>query len=94
MDWFFFDTGAAFPGTETHMAPEVALGDRACSKADVWSSCCMLLHMLNGCHPWIRYYSHPLCLQVSLLDHKRRVSCFHADVEGGILNWLTLLFAR
>ncbi|KAK5851258.1 hypothetical protein PBY51_002064 [Eleginops maclovinus] len=56
--------GAAFPGTETHMAPEVAQGDQLCAKADVWSSCCMLLHMLNGCHPWIRYYSHPLCLQI------------------------------
>ncbi|KAF7665095.1 hypothetical protein LDENG_00155310 [Lucifuga dentata] len=56
--------GSAFPGTETHMAPEVARGDQLCGKADVWSSCCMLLHMLNGCHPWIRYYSHPLCLQI------------------------------
>lgn len=28
----------------------------------------MLLHMLNGCRPWTRYYSHPLCLQVSLLS--------------------------
>lgn len=58
------DAGAALPGTETHMAPEVAGGDRPSAKADVWSSCCMLLHMLNGCHPWTRYYSHPLCLQV------------------------------
>ncbi|XP_034716508.1 uncharacterized protein LOC117937009 [Etheostoma cragini] len=57
-------TGAAFPGTETHMAPEVAAGDQLSAKVDVWSSCCMLLHMLNGCHPWIRYYSHPLCLQI------------------------------
>ncbi|KAF1373530.1 hypothetical protein PFLUV_G00239840 [Perca fluviatilis] len=56
--------GAAFPGTETHMAPEVAGGDQLSAKVDVWSSCCMLLHMLNGCHPWIRYYSHPLCLQI------------------------------
>ncbi|XP_034415235.1 mitogen-activated protein kinase kinase kinase 14-like [Cyclopterus lumpus] len=56
--------GAAFPGTETHMAPEVARGDRPRGEADVWSSCCMLLHMLNGRHPWIRYYSHPLCLQI------------------------------
>uniref|UniRef100_A0A096LXL4 Mitogen-activated protein kinase kinase kinase 14b n=1 Tax=Poecilia formosa TaxID=48698 RepID=A0A096LXL4_POEFO len=56
--------GAAFAGTETHMAPEVARGDQVCSKADVWSSCCMLLHMLNGCQPWTRYYSHPLCLQI------------------------------
>ncbi|XP_061564713.1 STE20-like serine/threonine-protein kinase isoform X2 [Cololabis saira] len=56
--------GAGFPGTETHMAPEVARGDQLCAKADVWSSCCMLLHMLNGCQPWIRYYAHPLCLQI------------------------------
>ncbi|XP_074519906.1 mitogen-activated protein kinase kinase kinase 14 [Halichoeres trimaculatus] len=54
----------AFRGTESHMAPEVARGDQLCAKADVWSSCCMLLHMLNGCQPWIRYYSHPLCLQI------------------------------
>ncbi|XP_023805571.1 uncharacterized protein LOC101166422 isoform X1 [Oryzias latipes] len=56
--------GAAFPGTESHMAPEVAGGDRLSAKADVWSSCCMLLHMLNGCQPWIRCYSHPLCVQI------------------------------
>ncbi|KAM3592702.1 uncharacterized protein V6R79_023785 [Siganus canaliculatus] len=56
--------GAPFPGTETHMAPEVARGDGLCPKADVWSSCCMLLHMLNGCPPWTRCYSHPLCLQI------------------------------
>uniref|UniRef100_A0A8C6Q4K1 Mitogen-activated protein kinase kinase kinase 14b n=1 Tax=Nothobranchius furzeri TaxID=105023 RepID=A0A8C6Q4K1_NOTFU len=56
--------GAAFPGTETHMAPEVARGDPACTKADVWSSCCMLLHMLNGCQPWTRHFSHPLCLHI------------------------------
>ncbi|XP_070783542.1 mitogen-activated protein kinase kinase kinase 14 [Enoplosus armatus] len=58
------ESSAALPGTETHMAPEVARGDQLCAKADVWSSCCMLLHMLNGCHPWTRYYSHPLCLQI------------------------------
>ncbi|TNN03360.1 hypothetical protein fugu_000389 [Takifugu bimaculatus] len=56
--------GGVFPGTETHMAPEVARGDPLSAKADVWSSCCMLLHMLNGCRPWTRYYSHPLCLQI------------------------------
>lgn len=58
--------GGVFPGTETHMAPEVARGDPLGAKADVWSSCCMLLHMLNGCRPWTRFYSRPLCLQVSL----------------------------
>ncbi|KAG7277602.1 hypothetical protein CRUP_013920 [Coryphaenoides rupestris] len=58
--------GPEFPGTETHMAPEVARGDRRCSKADVWSSSCMLLHMLNGCPPWVRYYAPPLCLKTPL----------------------------
>lgn len=52
-------------GTETHMAPEVVLNEPHSSKADIWSSCCMLLHMLNGCHPWTRYYSRPLFLKVS-----------------------------
>ncbi|KAL4660532.1 mitogen-activated protein kinase kinase kinase 14-like [Arapaima gigas] len=54
-----------FRGTETHMAPEVVKGEPRCGKADVWSSCCMLLHMLNGCHPWTRYYSRPLCLKIA-----------------------------
>lgn len=68
LSWFAdgVAVGGVFPGTETHMAPEVARGDPLGTKADVWSSCCMLLHMLNGCRPWTRYYSHPLCLQVSL----------------------------
>lgn len=55
------------------MAPEVARGDPLSAKADVWSSCCMLLHMLNGCRPWTRYYSHPLCLQVSVLRRPRHL---------------------
>lgn len=50
------------------MAPEVARGDPLSAKADVWSSCCMLLHMLNGCPPWTRYYSPPLCLQVRVFS--------------------------
>ncbi|XP_032652826.1 mitogen-activated protein kinase kinase kinase 14 [Chelonoidis abingdonii] len=57
-------TGCYMPGTETHMAPEVVMGKRCDSKVDVWSSCCMMLHMLNGCHPWTRYYNHPLCLKI------------------------------
>ncbi|XP_077359004.1 mitogen-activated protein kinase kinase kinase 14-like [Festucalex cinctus] len=57
--------GACFPGTESHMAPEVARGERRPSaKADVWSSCCMLLHLLNGRHPWIRRFTPPLCLHI------------------------------
>ncbi|MGH0147262.1 UNVERIFIED_CONTAM: hypothetical protein FKN15_015366 [Acipenser sinensis] len=59
-------TGAGLQGTETHMAPEVVLGEGCSSQADVWSSCCMMLHMLNGCHPWTRYYNHPLCLKIPL----------------------------
>ncbi|XP_036390585.1 mitogen-activated protein kinase kinase kinase 14-like isoform X1 [Megalops cyprinoides] len=57
--------GEGFQGTETHMAPEVVKGEQCCGKADVWSSCCMLLHMRNGCHPWTRNYSHPLCLKIA-----------------------------
>ncbi|XP_048870249.1 mitogen-activated protein kinase kinase kinase 14 isoform X3 [Brienomyrus brachyistius] len=57
--------GQSFRGTETHMAPEVVKGEPRCAKADVWSSCCMLLHMVNGCHPWTRFYSHPLCLKIA-----------------------------
>ncbi|XP_018619862.2 mitogen-activated protein kinase kinase kinase 14-like [Scleropages formosus] len=58
-------SGEDFPGTESHMAPEVAKGEDLGTKADVWSSCCMLLHMLNGCPPWTRYYSHPLFLTIA-----------------------------
>ncbi|XP_067290428.1 mitogen-activated protein kinase kinase kinase 14 isoform X2 [Pseudorasbora parva] len=43
---------------------EVAGGDPRSAKADVWSSCCMLLHMLNGHQPWTRYYPHPLYLKI------------------------------
>ncbi|XP_071584943.1 mitogen-activated protein kinase kinase kinase 14 isoform X1 [Heliangelus exortis] len=58
-------TGNYVPGTETHMAPEVVMGKHCDSKVDVWSSCCMMLHMLNGCHPWTQYYNHPLCLKIA-----------------------------
>ncbi|XP_072536212.1 mitogen-activated protein kinase kinase kinase 14 [Salminus brasiliensis] len=56
--------GNGLRGTESHMSPEVARGDPRSDKADVWSSCCMLLHMLNGHQPWTRYYTHPLCLKI------------------------------
>ncbi|XP_028842127.1 mitogen-activated protein kinase kinase kinase 14 [Denticeps clupeoides] len=52
-------------GTVTHMSPEVARGHHRGTKADVWSSSCMLLHMLSGCHPWTRSYSGPLCLKIA-----------------------------
>lgn len=58
-------SGDYIPGTETHMAPEVVMGRRCDDKVDVWSSCCMMLHMLNGCHPWTQYFHGPLCLKVS-----------------------------
>uniref|UniRef100_A0A3Q1FQF2 Mitogen-activated protein kinase kinase kinase 14a n=1 Tax=Acanthochromis polyacanthus TaxID=80966 RepID=A0A3Q1FQF2_9TELE len=52
-------------GTESHMAPEIVKGEPRGAKADVWSSCCMLLHMLNGCQPWTRYYTCRLCLKIA-----------------------------
>uniref|UniRef100_A0A669EZM8 Protein kinase domain-containing protein n=1 Tax=Oreochromis niloticus TaxID=8128 RepID=A0A669EZM8_ORENI len=52
-------------GTETHMAPEIVKGEPRGAKADVWSSCCMLLHMLNGCQPWTRYYNCRLYLKIA-----------------------------
>ncbi|EHH58219.1 hypothetical protein EGM_08018 [Macaca fascicularis] len=58
-------TGDYIPGTETHMAPEVVLGRRCDAKVDVWSSCCMMLHMLNGCHPWTQFFRGPLCLKIA-----------------------------
>ncbi|XP_062072808.1 mitogen-activated protein kinase kinase kinase 14 isoform X1 [Lepus europaeus] len=58
-------TGDYIPGTETHMAPEVVTGRPCDAKVDVWSSCCMMLHMLNGCHPWTQYFRGPLCLKIA-----------------------------
>ncbi|KAM9456893.1 mitogen-activated protein kinase kinase kinase 14 isoform 2-T4 [Clarias gariepinus] len=65
LDLYGFSPSQALKGTETHMSPEVARGEKRCAKADVWSSCCMLLHMLNGCQPWTRYYSRPLYLKIA-----------------------------
>ncbi|KAG7243553.1 hypothetical protein INR49_011109 [Caranx melampygus] len=52
-------------GSETHMAPEIVKGEPRGAKADVWSSCCALLHMLNGCQPWTRYYTCRLYLKIA-----------------------------
>ncbi|XP_069490318.1 mitogen-activated protein kinase kinase kinase 14 [Ambystoma mexicanum] len=57
--------GDYVPGTETHLAPEIVMAKHCDSKVDLWSSCCMMLHMVNGCHPWTRYHSHPLCLKIA-----------------------------
>lgn len=65
--------GNGLRGTESHMSPEVARGDPRSDKADVWSSCCMLLHMLSGHQPWTRYYTHPLCLKVRVPDQQNRL---------------------
>ncbi|XP_059380043.1 mitogen-activated protein kinase kinase kinase 14-like [Carassius carassius] len=56
--------GNILRGTESHMPPEVTRGDPRSDKVDVWCSCCMLLHMLNGHQPWTRYYPHPLYLKI------------------------------
>ncbi|ETE67354.1 Mitogen-activated protein kinase kinase kinase 14, partial [Ophiophagus hannah] len=58
-------TGDYVPGTETHLAPEIIMGKHCDFKIDIWSSCCMMLHLLNGYHPWIKYYNHPLCLKIA-----------------------------
>ncbi|XP_027898574.1 mitogen-activated protein kinase kinase kinase 14 isoform X2 [Xiphophorus couchianus] len=58
-------TSRDLKGTETHMAPEIVKGEHRGAKADVWSSCCMLLHMLNGCQPWTRYYTCRLYLKIA-----------------------------
>ncbi|XP_075701514.1 mitogen-activated protein kinase kinase kinase 14 [Rhinoderma darwinii] len=58
-------TGDYVPGTETHMAPELVRGEPCDTKLDVWSACCMLLHMLNGWHPWSRTHQAPLCLKIA-----------------------------
>ncbi|XP_068118870.1 mitogen-activated protein kinase kinase kinase 14 [Hyperolius riggenbachi] len=58
-------TGDYVPGTETHMAPEIVRGEPCGTKLDVWSACCMLLHMLNGWHPWSRTHTAPLCLKIA-----------------------------
>lgn len=47
------------------MAPEVVMGKPCDAKVDIWSSCCMMLHMLNGWHPWTQYFRGLLCLKVS-----------------------------
>ncbi|XP_026885589.2 mitogen-activated protein kinase kinase kinase 14 isoform X1 [Electrophorus electricus] len=65
LDQHGFSPFCGLKGTETHMAPEVACGETRCAKADVWSSCCMLLHMLTGHQPWIRYFSRPLYLKIA-----------------------------
>ncbi|KAM4623053.1 mitogen-activated protein kinase kinase kinase 14 [Discoglossus pictus] len=53
------------PGTQTHMAPEIPLGVPCDGGLDVWSLCCMFLHMLNGWHPWSRTHTQPLCLKIA-----------------------------
>uniref|UniRef100_A0A8C4NNF5 Mitogen-activated protein kinase kinase kinase 14a n=1 Tax=Dicentrarchus labrax TaxID=13489 RepID=A0A8C4NNF5_DICLA len=57
--------GQNLKGSETHMAPEIVKGEPRGAKADVWSSCCMLLNMLNGCQPWTRYYTCRLYLKIA-----------------------------
>lgn len=75
------------------MAPEIVKGESRGAKADVWSSCCMLLHMLNGCQPWTRYYKCRLYLKVSLTaTHKMLTACrFTTDVQSVFISNLDLV---
>ena len=68
------------------MAPEIVKGEPRGAKADVWSSCCMLLHMLNGCQPWTRYYTCRLYLKVSF-------TATHAAASSQMFGVLVTLFA-
>lgn len=73
------------------MAPEIVNGDPRGAKADVWSSCCMFLHMLNGCQPWTRYYTCRLYLKVYIYIffffpcaiH----SLWHSRLWSGLFGW-------
>lgn len=76
-------------GTETHMAPEIVKGEPRGAKADVWSSCCMLLHMLNGCQPWTRYYNCRLYLKVFFEYFIDRCLFFRVLVSS--LDWIPLV---
>ncbi|XP_064421516.1 mitogen-activated protein kinase kinase kinase 14 isoform X1 [Latimeria chalumnae] len=58
-------TGDYMPGTRTHMAPEVVKGTACDVKVDVWSSCCMMLHILNGCHPWREHNANQIFMQIA-----------------------------
>lgn len=68
------------------MAPEIVNGDPRGAKADVWSSCCMFLHMLNGCQPWTRYYTCRLYLKVHI---SRFPFLFLVDVQ--VFDWMSLI---
>ncbi|XP_035657962.1 uncharacterized protein LOC118403368 [Branchiostoma floridae] len=64
----------AFPeGTQTHMPTEVAECKPHNCKVDVWSGCCVGLHMLNGCHPWIRRYSHAATLLLIIVSKAEEI---------------------
>lgn len=71
------------------MAPEIVKGEPRGAKADVWSSCCMFLHMLSGCQPWTRYYTCRLYLKVYLTATYEGAtpSCFLAWVKSTV-HWV------
>lgn len=79
------------------MAPEIVKGEPRGAKADVWSSCCMFLHMLNGCQPWTRYYTCRLYLKVYFTATDTTPFCFLAYIKSAfhiihIRFWATLFF--
>ncbi|XP_059811695.1 mitogen-activated protein kinase kinase kinase 14 [Hypanus sabinus] len=55
-------------GTVTHMAPEVVAGSEFGVKVDCWSAACMMLHMLNGHHPWKTISTKQLLLKIMTED--------------------------
>uniref|UniRef100_S4RRH7 Protein kinase domain-containing protein n=1 Tax=Petromyzon marinus TaxID=7757 RepID=S4RRH7_PETMA len=61
-------------GTQTHMAPEVAASAGHDCKADVWSACCVLLHMLNGRHPWMGRFAGVKVLYFVIVQQEAPVS--------------------
>uniref|UniRef100_UPI00398EE83E mitogen-activated protein kinase kinase kinase 14 isoform X2 n=1 Tax=Pristiophorus japonicus TaxID=55135 RepID=UPI00398EE83E len=55
-------------GTVTHMAPEVVAGHEFGVKVDSWSVACMMLHMLNGRHPWKNISTNQLLFKIVTQD--------------------------
>ncbi|XP_051894780.1 mitogen-activated protein kinase kinase kinase 14 [Pristis pectinata] len=62
------NAGSHCLGTVTHMAPEVVAGSEFGVRVDSWSVACMMLHMLNGHHPWKNISTKQLLLKIVTQD--------------------------
>ncbi|XP_069761130.1 mitogen-activated protein kinase kinase kinase 14 [Narcine bancroftii] len=62
------NSGSHCLGTVTHVAPEVVAGSEFDVKVDSWSVACMMLHMLNGHHPWRNISINQLLLKIVTQD--------------------------